>query len=293
MKMTKKIALAAMAVLSLAFVGCNKEIGDINWSGALGSGDGTTTFKVKQTNETDSTIRGMKRIGALNRAKGTCVVRQFDQSNKTCDGMVGFATCVIQNKGKDDEGEKLANYGTYNFIVVGVRNNKGTTETYASYYCNIAEDQMSTNNFGAGSNTKTTFDPDCTDAYEIELVKFPKVLSSVNINDADELVTAIQFVGYDDGSVEINWYKEGDFEEKTASAICDFLADPVFTCTVDAAKVGRDADSEKGSLWTYANIYGGETLNARWDIYDVSWKQEAALSADEIGPTSFGDIDWN
>ena len=141
MKMTKKFLFAAVALAAvIGFASCQQEIGDINWASATGSGDGTTTFKVNQKNEEPlkhedgtpgNTIRGLKQVGALSRAQGTCVVRQYNQTKSSRDGMAGFVTYFTKN---DKVPETAENYGTYNFLVVGVQNDSGKTYTYASYY---------------------------------------------------------------------------------------------------------------------------------------------------------------
>ena len=56
----------------------------------------------------------------------------------------------------------------------------------------------------------------------------------------------------------------------------------------------RDQSGEglDGKLSVYANIYAKQTLEARWDIYDVSWKKAAALSAEEES-YYYGDVIFN
>lgn len=283
MKMTKKFIFAAIAVAAvIGFASCQKEIGEINWTGsALGEGDGTKTFTVKsQKNDTDYTIRGIKQAGVLDRAQGTCVVRQYDQTNSTSDGMVGFITYFVKN----DKVEKTAaNYGTYNFLVVGVRNHLGKTQTYASYFCNISEDDLQKSNFGAqdskgNDRTKSSFDPKATEPYEIVIEKFPKELSGVKFDADGTLTVGIKFEQTDDGSVNIYWYK--DLTENTAASTTSGGTE-LYKTQALATKLGRDSTSEKGKIAAYANIYAGKTLNARWDFYDISWKRVSSANADE------------
>ncbi len=282
MKMTKKIiftALALAAVMGLA--SCQKEVGKINWDGGVtGSGDGSTTFKVKkQENDSDVTIRGFKQVGTLDRATGTCIVKQFDQTNKTSDGMVGFMTYLVKN----DKVEKTAaNYGTYNFLVVGVRNHNGTTQTYASYFCNIAEDDLDKSNFGAMEGkverTKSSFDPKETKPYEIVIEKFPKALSGVTFDKDGTLTVGIKFEQTDDGSVNIYWYKDlvANDQAATTSGGTELYKKQALATTL-----GRDSTSEKGKIAAYANIYAGKKLNAQWSFYDISWKRVSSANADE------------
>ncbi|MDY4986276.1 MAG: hypothetical protein SO112_09700 [Treponema sp.] len=290
MKMTKKILLAAVAVAAVMFAGCKKEIGDINWGSALGSGDGTQTYKVNQLNESKSTIRGMKKVGALQRAQGTAVVQMFDQDATSYDGMVGFAACVTQNKDKDEEGNELENYGTYNFLVVGVQNKNGKVQTYASYFCNIAADKMSTQNFGC-SKTEEKVDPKILTPYEIVIKSYPTQLTASKFLKDGKVSCAIKFDGDTDGGFKIEWFDPSQYTEQTAVASLKYIdgATPALTANVSAEKLGRNSESDKGSLWAYANIYGGRRLNGRWDFYDISWKQSVAAYVSE---PEFGDIDW-
>ena len=293
MKMTKKLLIAAVAVAAvLGLASCQKEIGAINWEGgALGSGDGTTTFKVNQKNESKTnTIRGFKQVGALDRAAGTCVVKQFNQSSSSCDGMVGFATYFVQNKGED---KTAANYGTYNFLVVGVRNNQGVTQTYASYFCNIKEEELDSYNFGAADangkdRVKESFDKDATEPYEIVIEKFPKVLSGVKYDGDGTLTVGIKFEQLSNGDINITWLK--DLETNTQAATTSG-GTVLYEKTAEASNIGRDKNSEKGKICAYANIQPQATLNARWDFYDITWKKTSVLSADddfiEVGDVIF------
>ena len=294
MKMTKKLIFAAVAVAAvIGLASCQKEVGDIKWDGKLASGDGTTTFKVNQKNESeDATIRGFKQVGALDRAQGTCVVRQFNQTSKTCDGMVGFATYFVQNKTEPT----AANYQSYNFLVVGVRNNKGVTQTYASYFCNIKEDDLDKYNFGASykdskgklqDRTKDTFDATATEPYEIVIEKFPKVLTGVTFDSDKTLTVGIKFEQLTNGDIDITWWK--DLEENTQAAQTSG-GTKLYGTTAAAAKIGRDANSAKGKICAYANIQPGATLNARWDFYDISWSKIAAYADEdfiEVGDVIF------
>lgn len=304
--MKKKLLFGAVvAALALGLVAC-KQHGDINF-GNKGSGDGTQTYKVKQTNDKDHTIRGMTRFDIIPRHQATCVVKQFDQTDDSCDGMVGFITYYTENK-KD---LNAANYGTINFLVVGVRNNCGSTETYASYYCNIHTDQLSTENFGAGTNKKDKYDPNATEPYEVIIVDLPGtgknptegILSKKYDKTSKTLEIAIQFSGNSDGSIDIAWY--GSWNTPAASqaaAKIDFTGKmPLLTKQATAEQIGNEVDesdpkakAKKGTIWAYANIYydkvkkEGKTLNASWDLYNVSWSP--ASYADEDEPLTVGEI---
>ncbi len=277
MKMTKKFLIGAVLAAAVLSISCQKEIGDINWKkGVVGSGDGTTTFTVKQTNEADHVLRGMKQVGALARAQGTCIITINDQKTTTQDGVAGFATCFTKNKNPGAE-----NDGTYNFLVVGIRNSYGYPQTYVSYYCNISEKKLSEKNFGAGTNSKESFDKDETKPYEIIIIDLPnekeRNIPTVSLKDGT-LKVAVKFTGKDNGDIDIEWLNN---VELNAQASTITKSDTVKTESVAGSRIGRDKDSKNGKLCTYANIYTGKSFNARWDICDISWVQESSLFADD------------
>ena len=308
--MKKKILFGAViAALALVIVAC-KQVGDIKWDNK-GSGTGSKIVKVKQTNDKDHTIRGMYQLDAFKRGKATCIVEQYDQTDSSNDGMVGFITFYSENN-KDKEAE---NYGTMNFLVVGVKNNCGKTQTYASYYCNIHKDQLSTENFGVGSNTKSAYDENETEPYEVVIVDLPGAntpgVSKIgNINNvkydktSGTLKMAIEFTGKKDGSIEIKWYS--DWNETAASqaaAQIDFDGkSPVYSAVASAEQIGNEVDetdptdkAKKGNVFAYANIYydkaakKGKTLNAKWQLCNVSLF--TAANAEEEGELlEVGDI---
>lgn len=306
--MKKKLLFGAVvAALALGLVAC-KQHGDIKWQDK-GSGTGSKILKVNQTNDKDHTIRGMYQMDGFKRGKATCIVEQYDQSDTSNDGMVGFITFYSENK-KDRD---AANYGTINFLVVGVKNNCGKTQTYASYFCNIHKDQLSTENFGVGTNTKTAYDADETEPYEVVIVDLPgantpgatKVgnIPNVKFDKDGTLKLAIEFTGKSEGDIDIKWYQNWNTTASSqAAATIDFQGKmPVFDATASASQIGNEVDpddptskAKKGNIFAYANIYydktakKGKTLNAKWQLCNVSLFTSAY--ADEGELEQFGDI---
>ena len=290
MKMTKKFLFgAAIAALVLGLASCNPEIGDIEWSGGdITSGDGTKTYKVKgQKNEAESTIRGLKRFNALTRAGATCIVQMFNQSNKTSTGMVGFATYASENED-----------GTMNFLVSGVTNDKGTIKTYASFFCNVDKEKLSTKNFGV-SATKDAFDANTTTPYEVEILKWPTTLSRASLESDGTLRVAIDFKGNKDGTIDIAWYSVPQMPSggDQAGASFDPAANGALQLaakTATAKQLGTTEGMKNGHIYSYANIYAGQTLNAQWDLYNVTWSQAAFADEEPCNlPDVAGDIFFN
>ena len=283
MKMTKKFMIAAaIAALLVGFTACNNEYGDINWDEKQSPG-GTKTFKVEQTNNGKNTIRGLKQFDLIPRAGATCIVQLFNQNESSRDGMVGFATYVTENKTE----------GTINFLVVGVTSNGGKTETYASYFCNVDPEKLSTENFGVSAKKKA-FDEDVTTPYEIELLEYPTIIKGKYDKDGT-LKVAIDFSAKNTGDIDISWYdapelKSGDKASATFDlSKCTRLAP---TITALASVIGKTKTTKNGYMYAYSNIYAGKSVKAQWDLYNVTLVKDAryAEEAPTFLPTQVGDI---
>ncbi len=283
MKMTKKILFGAAALCAaVLFSGCN-EIGDIDWKTGT-SGDGTRTYSVNQTNETDKIIRGAKKVGIANRAGGTCKVTLKDQTTNSKDGNVGFITGLSENDN-----------GTISFLSVAIQNNSGTLRYYASMFFNIDPNNLSADNFGA-SVTKTAYDEDETEPYEIEIKGWTNLFAASTLLGTDDtsIEMAIDVSTTDAGAYNVEIWKEGTWTEQTAAATLDLNdgESAVASFGVTTAQNGN-TDASKGGLYVYANIQPSKTLNARWDIYNVTFKQTTSLAAlSDEADYSTGDIIW-
>lgn len=286
MKMTKILvgALAAVALVA-GLTGCQKEIGDIKWGGGLSSGDGTKDLTVKQTNETDAIIRGMKLL-TLKHTGANIVVRIYDQDESSKDGMAGYAWNITSTK--NDEGVTL-----YNFFVLGVRSAAGTRQYYLSYFANIAEDNLGAENFGS-TGTKTAYDANVTEAYEIEIVKAFDDFTQALDGDGT-LTVAISITSDDDKKTQtVKLMSVGDAAEQTSAASLDLTKCSVIkeVATIDVTKYALETSDQK--MGAYANIYAGKTLNAKWSYYDVTGNPIPVAGGDiSASPVVAGDIEWN
>jgi hypothetical protein len=282
MKMTKKFVLvAAAAAMIFGMVGC--AIGEVKIR-SVSSGDGTQSFKVSQSNPEDHTIRGIYRANAIPRAQATCVAKAFNQVNTSCDGMIGLLSVLKEDRAA----------GTMNFVVVGVRNNKGKTQTYASYYCNIKKDELSTTNFVVATKnvfkgkypTKTITEP-----FEVEIEGLPDDgVSNLNVPvKGGILEVGIEFDTTKEGEIIINWYKEWE----TMDAAASFKGTAIKTVTATNAMLGTTQEEglKNGAVYVYANIYKGKKLDATWDIYNLSVKQSGSYAdEDDTLPLKAGEI---
>ncbi len=298
MKMTKKFLIgAAIAALVLGLASCNPEIGDIEWSGGdLSTGSGSKEYKVKnQKNEAKGTIRGMKRFDAFKRAGATCVVQIFDQTGSSSAGVAGFASFVSENADNLTENGKK----TMNFLVSSVRRNNGHIQTYVSYYCNVDPDKLSTQNFGVTDTTRTAFAANVKTPYEIVIADWFDLNSTGVVVDGT-LKVAIDFIGKDDGTIDVNWYSVTEKLKSGDEAAANF--DPAAygsrlhnTVTATTTHLGTQSGARKGHIYAYANIYAGKTLNAQWNLYNATWSQAEAFADEEPCdlPDVAGDIFFN
>lgn len=246
---------------------------ELEWKDAF-STSGIRILKVNQKNETEGEICGLKRFNALTRAGATCIVQMFNQSNKTSTGMVGLVTYASENED-----------GTMNFLVSGVTNDHGTIKTYASFFCNVDKEKLSTKNFGV-SATKDAFDANTTTPYEVEILKWPTTLSRASLESDGTLRVAIDFKGNKDGTIDIAWYSVPQMPSVGDQAAASF--DPaangalkLAAKTATAKQLGTTEGMKKGYIYYYANIYTGQTLNAQWDLYNATTWSQAAYADEE------------
>ncbi len=274
MKLTKILAgTAALALASaVMFTSCG-EIGEINWSS--NSSTGTTVLTVNQSNNSETNseentyIRGFK-LMSFSHESANCVIRIFDQTSSSNDGVAGFAWNVVE--GKNSEGTK-----TYSFFLLGTKYEKGTPKYYLSYFANITEENLSADNFGA-STKKTAYDSDDVDtSYEIVIKDFTKI-SNLSL-DSDGTMALCVSVTYNNdantddstpGTQAVSLYTVGEDAETTQSATFD-----VDKCTklgeiytITGSNYGLTKFDQK--MGAYANIYWNGTLHATWSYYDVT-----------------------
>lgn len=282
MKMTKKVLLATVVAAAVLVTACKEVIGDVEWK-SHNNGNQTVTYLVNQKNDNDTIIRGAKKIQALQRAGGTCVITLNDQTSSSHDGVTGFIFGL----------EKNAN-GTLDFLSVGVQNYSGTLRYYVSMFYNIDPNNLSADNFGTHATATTK--ESRTDPYEIIVKDWTNITDgftkckadtntlkyAIDINTVKNSTTVGGVTG-SKGSYVYKIYKTGDInisDGDFAAGVFDFgSATPIAEGIVTTDQNGRTEDDVKGSVYTYANIQPHKTLNARWDVYNITSKANANIRA--------------
>ena len=182
-----------------------------------------------------------------------------------------------------------------NFLVSGVRYYGNKTQTYVSYYCNVDPEKLSTKNFGV-SATRDTFNATVKTPYEIVVTDWIN-LDKAKVVDGT-LKVAINFIGRENGTIDIEWYtvdkdlKSGD----EAGASFDPAAYGLYLDgkTATTAQLGTQDGAKKGYIYAYANIYSGKTLNAQWNLYNTTWSQAAFADEEPCDlPDAAGNIFFN
>ena len=273
MKMVKKILLGlAVAAIALALTGCGKQLGDPN----VKINGSTGKASIDHTNETDSTQRAMK-IYLTKHLSTNCAFVIENQTTGSYDGQLGYAFNLDKNTDC-----------TYNFITVGFRNNKGTTDTYVSAFFNIKESSFSTDNFGveeiygtSSNKTKTIDQFDITTVKgngvpsEVEISELPTILSGFSINSDKQLIGDI--TAEDNGSYTIKFYNESQLDitkNNSGNKITGIKiktsnpGDPKKIITVDKKYTGYSAATQ-AQLGVYAGIYRNATLTGAWFASDL------------------------
>ncbi len=293
MKMTKSLLIGAVAFAAVLFAGC-----EVNWSldsamqRSIGTdffsynsatkeaGMGTWTFDEVNDNSagTNEWVRGGKLLFTKHHdMKG--VIRLQKISN----GVTGIMFNVKENtgkyqKGSELEGEKLPNYGTYNFCLASFVYDGGVPKYYVSYFCNINEEDMGKRNFGAHDGTsaitKTTYDKNCYTPYEIDYTNGILNLSgNYNISNPereDEKNAVGCFIDVketDDGGYDINFYEFSKYDTKKFKLKPEVKADA--NVKISAESLGKIKKTQ-AYLGIYSCIYEDSNMAGTLEILGLT-----------------------
>lgn len=221
MKMTKKILLAAVAVMAaFTFAGCdllsgNKSLSDgfqhkSDEHDILKYTDNSTpsVWNIEGENATKDYHRGIQFLQTKHNDMAGLVRMNLDSSKTEGFQIAGVVGVLFNASRAKDENKK----NVYNFCVAGVGKSEANPYYYVSYFANIKEDELSARNFGA-TKVLTTIDPDETEPYEIRytlgnngLVTFSNTQFISCKTDDNVLTVVIDVDEQSDGSYSVNFY---------------------------------------------------------------------------------------
>lgn len=272
MKMTKKIILAASALMALAFTGCDnslsglfqKKYGEKNvlsyTDATYESGMGKWT--VDKTNETDGTIRAINLLTTDH--TDIAAVATIAPSN-TEQGVIGviFNLEDIGDE-KDEDGKKIGDI--LNFCVVGIQQDY----YYISYFGNIRDSQLSENNFGAGTNVITDIEEAGEDPFEIEIIKYPESANFDKLEESGETQVVIDINEDEetgDYTVSLYGVEAWDADNHVLNDVNNLPY--IKSRTINASEIGKDGPKQT-RIGVYTNVYAESNLKASLEILDLT-----------------------
>ena len=206
---------------------------------------------LNRPNETQGIYRLMGNLTSLRNANVDSIITIKNQTEQTFDGAAGLAI-LTRNSTK-----------TYDFLIVGLQNNKGTIRSYVSYYCNIPKEAFTASNFGAQAGPQA-FNPDTTNSYEIGILTYPnsvQAMSDFSLDENGELKIGLSFKVKEDGSIDVIFKKDCQIDEETGAITGGTT---VHTINVSQTITGTAFTQASKSLYAYALIQANKTLNAEY-----------------------------
>ena len=206
---------------------------------------------LNRPNETQGIYRLMGKLTSLRNANVDSIITIKNQTEQTLDGAAGLAILTRNSK------------KTYDFLIVGLQNNKGTIRSYVSYYCNITKEAFTAGIFGAQSGPQA-FNPDTTNSYEIAILTYQnsvQAMSDFSLDENGELKIGLSFKVKEDGSIDVIFKKDCQIDEETGAVTGGTT---VHTINVTQKITGTAFTQASKSLYGYALIQPNKTLNAEY-----------------------------
>lgn len=193
----------------------------------------------------------MGKLTSLRKANVDSIITIKNQTEQTFDGAAGLAILTRNSK------------KNYDFLIVGLQNNKGIIRSYVSYYYNIPGTDFTASNFGAQAGPQA-FNPDTTAPYEIEILTYPnsvQAMSDFSLDENGELKIGLSFKVKEDGSIDVIFKKDCQIDEETGAITGGTT---VHTINVSQKITGTAFTQASKSLYAYALIQANKTLNAEY-----------------------------
>lgn len=239
MKLTKKLFVAALAVVGFTFAGCNMNQDTYN---IIDFDAPNNCAKVDFTNETGEMQRAWKTFNSKHKT-GNCVIN-IGGSNGA--GNMGFIWGI--EDGADD---------TCSFYIAAInKNGSNSYRYYVSYFEGVGKQYLSgtTSNFCDKDGNQISTTPTENGAKEIYISSGAGGWTSYNSSK----------IGF-----KLSWVKDTGYELEVFSDIDSTGTGVGSPTTMTFAKAGEDTAAteapDKG-MGVYAMVYNGLTLQGEWDF---------------------------
>ena len=299
MKLTKKIIVAALAIVGLSFTACMKDITD---NGIIKNGSNGIDAYVDYENEAaegggEATwVRSLK-TARQQHSGGIFTIRQtVHNTGANGDGMMGAVFGLTENTSK----------GTYNFFVAGTSIQNGIEKGYLSYFVNITKEDFQKKNFGAtekrssfaAMDEKAKSPTDTTECeweiislrnyawvpngstsevyqngeYEIDFFIEPQFNTTTKTYTGKYIVTSGKNLKLKDAPSSQGDYKTIDESVTGYKIYKSEVIEGVFDPTVmgnNTTEQGKMSNLPQYKTGYYVNVYAGRTLTGEWELNDT------------------------
>ena len=280
MKMTKKILLAAVAVMAaFTFAGCdllsgNKSLSDafqkkVDEGNILMYSDNSAVSKWNIQGENESATDFVRALQFLTTKHSDMAgLARFDTTDA---GVIGVLFNASREK---DELDEENNY-IYSFGVAAVGKSSAAPYVYVSYFANVKETDLGKHNFGV-TDKKGAVDPTVKTPYEIVY------LDITNITDATKLANMMEATAEaanyavvidvdeaEDGAYTVNFYGKDVIGKNDTLKVTDATKPLVSAVTMSAESLGK-TKAKQAQCGCYAMINKPGTLNGSLSILNLT-----------------------
>lgn len=282
MKLTKKILLAAVAVMAaFTFAGCdllsgNKSLSDafqkkVDEENILKYSDNSAVSKWNIQGENESTTDFVRALQFLTTKHSDMAgLARFDTTDA---GVIGVLFNASREK---DELDEKNNY-IYSFGVAAVGKSSGNPYVYVSYFANVKETDLTKDNFGVTDKDKKAVDPTVKTPYEIVYLDITHIKDATKLANMMEetaegdknYAVVIDVDEAEDGAYTVNFYGKDVIGKNDTLKVTDATKPLVSAVTMSAESLGK-TKAKQAQCGCYAMINKPGALNGSLSILDLT-----------------------
>ncbi len=281
MKMTKKILLAAVAVMAaFTFAGCdllsgNKSLSDafqkkVDEENILKYSDNSAVSKWNIQGENESTTDFVRALQFLTTKHSDMAgLARFDTTDA---GVIGVLFNASREK---DELDEENNY-IYSFGVAAVGKSSGKPYVYVSYFANVKETDLGKLNFGVTAK-EDAINPEVKTPYEIVYLDITTIENADKLANMKEetaegdknYAVVIDVDEAEDGAYTVNFYGKDVIGKNDTLKVTDATKPLVSAVTMSAESLGK-TKAKQAQCGCYAMINKPGALNGSLSILDLT-----------------------